>query len=282
MNTTLQYISYLCLSVVFCLFSLLLIRRISKATHRGLLFKAGFIYNTALVLLQVNFFLKGQFPFVDTFKNSYIVFLGLAFSFFHIRNIGALETKVHEKMGTRLEFDNSFIKLLDRNIDQGLSLLKWMLIILATSAFYTAMIGYLLIQMFPIESLDIPTRRILGVILYLGLAALGTYLTYKHHQAKRYNPIFKKERTPPFGLTEKRLQNIFHGLRVNWLFLIFSIYCATMTILLLDEFANFDILKSPWRNFTKTVIYLLFLIIWLYGTIIHHRIKRKSEMKNLR
>jgi hypothetical protein len=226
--------------------------------------------------------MEGTFPLLASFEHSWIIFLGLAFACLHIRNIGALEDKAFNNMPSSSAFSNSFIKLLNMNIDRGLSLAKWTTIILATSAFYTVMIIALLIQVFPVESLDMTTRKVLGLSLYTSLVALGTYAKYRHHKTKRYTPTFTKERTPPFTLTRKRFQNIFHGIKPNFLLLALSIFCAAMTPVLLDRLTDFDIRQSPWQNITKTIAYLFFLAIWIIGTIVHHRIKRKSEMKKIR
>jgi F0F1-type ATP synthase membrane subunit a len=176
-------------------------------------------------------------------------------------------------------FSKSCIKLLDMNLDRGLSLAKWTLIILATSAFYTVMIVALLIQVFPVESLGMTTRKVLGLALYTSLVALGIYAKYRHHQAKRYTSSFAKERTPPFHLVRKRFQNVFHGIKPNFLLLALAIFCAAMTLVLLDRLTDFDILQSPWRTITKTIAYLFFLAVWVVGTIVHHGMKRKSEIK---
>lgn len=282
MTPLFQHISYVTLSIIAILPPFLLSRYISRARHRKLLFKAGFTYNIIFLLIQINFLLKGQFPYLPDLQDSYIVFLGLAFASFHCRNIGALERKTYENTDTSSAFDNSLLTLLDVNIDRILFIAKWTIFILTTSVFYTVMIGYLLTLLLPIESLDIPTRRKYGLALYLVISALGTYLTYQHHKAKRYNPAFKIERAPLFNLSEKRLRNIFYGLRPNWIFLVVAIYCAAMSIVLLDRYTDFDASTSPYRNLIKSVSYLFFLALWLYGTIIHHRIKRKKDMRTIK
>lgn len=279
MNVILQHLSYLLFSIILFLPSLLIQRCMSRVRHRGLLFKAGFIYNCALALVQVNFFREGTFPLLASFEHSWIIFLGLAFTCLHIRNIGVLEDKAFNNMPSSSAFSKSCIKLLDMNLDRGLSLAKWTLIILATSAFYTVMIVALLIQVFPVESLGMTTRKVLGLALYTSLVALGVYAKYRHHQAKRYTSSFAKERTPPFHLVRKRFQNLFHGIKPNFLLLALAIFCAAMTLVLLDRLTDFDILQSPWRTITKTIAYLFFLAVWVVGTIVHHGMKRKSEIK---
>ena len=148
--------------------------------------KASFVYNAALALAQVNFFIKGEFLFLDTFDSSYIVFLGLVFSIYHLRSNGALNLKTCEKTDVLRAIDKNHVYLFDSYLNRILHFVKWGLIILTTSAFYTAMIGYLLIQILPEKSLDITTNRALGVILYLTLVALGTYLTHRHHKVKNH------------------------------------------------------------------------------------------------
>lgn len=282
MNPLYQHLSYVTFSTIAALPPFLLSRYISRARHRNLLFKAGFTYNIIFVLIQINFLLKGEFPYLPDLQDSYIIFLALVFATFHCLNIGALERKVYTNTDTSSAFDNSLLNSLNVNIDRILSTAKWTLFILATSVFYTIIIGYLLTLLLPIESLDIPTRRKYGLALYLLISAIRAYLTYLHHKSKRYKPAFKVERAPLFNLTEKRLRNIFYGLRPNWIFLAAAIYCAAMSIVLLDRFTDFDVSTSPYRNLIKCVSYLFFLVLWLYGTIIHHRFKRKKDMKNIK
>lgn len=279
MNPILQHIAYVGLSTLFTIISLAIVRFTSSARHRRIIFKAGFIYNTALIIIQTTFFLKGRFLFLDTFENSYIVYLGLAFAIFHARSIGALEVNAYANKDTSLAFDNGFLRLLDIGIDRAIFLAKWTLIILATSAFYTVIISYLLIQVAPMETLDLPTRRAAGVILFLALATLGTHLIRKRYKTKHYNPSFKIK-APSFG-TKRTLQNRLHSFRVNWILLVCSIWCATMTIVLLDELTSFETLQPPWRDLTKAAIYVIYLAIWTLGTILHHQAKKKSKMKNL-
>jgi hypothetical protein len=279
MNPILQHITYVSLSTLFTIISLALLRFTSRARHRRIIFKAGFIYNTALIIIQTTFFLKGRFLFLDTFENSYIVYLGLAFAIFHARGIGALEVNAYANKETSLAFDNGFLRLLDIGLDRAIFFKKWTLIILATSAFYTVIISYLLIQIAPMETLDLPTRRTAGVILFLALATLGTHLIRKRYKIKHYNPSLEIKALS-FG-TKKTLQNRLHSFRANWILLVFSIWCATMTIVLLDELTNFEALEPPWRNLTKAVIYVFYLAIWTLGTILHHQAKKKSKMKNL-
>lgn len=282
MSSTLQHLSYLCLSMACFLPSLLLSGYISKARHRGLLFKLGFIYNITLALVQMNFFMVGKFPLIETFENSWIVFLGLVFSFFHCRHIGMLDAKAFHDTTPSLAFSNSFMTLLDITINRGLFFAKWTTIILATSAFYTVMIGVLLIQVIPTESVDMPTRIFLGATLYLVLVATGTYITYKYHRVKRYSPNFLKEQHRVLNPAGKKLWNILRDLQPNWILLVMTIYCATMAIVLLDRLTDFDVQTSPWRNLAKAIIYIFFLALWLFGTVIRHGFKRKSEMKKLK
>lgn len=133
----------------------------------------------------MTFFMKKEFPLLAPFENSWINFLGLAFAYLHSRNIGTLADKAYDNAPPSPALSNSFIKLLDMTIDRGLYFAKWAAIILMTSASYTVIITYLLTLTPSSESLDMPTRRALGVILYLALAALGTFVTYRHHKAKR-------------------------------------------------------------------------------------------------
>ncbi|WP_141230187.1 hypothetical protein [Pseudomonas sp. Irchel 3A5] len=224
----------------------------------------------------------GKFPLIETFENSWIVFLGLVFSFFHCRYIGMLDSKAFHDTSPSFAFSNSFMTLLDVTINRGLFFAKWTTIILATSVFYTVIIVALLIQVIPTESVDMPTHTFLVATLYLTLVATGTYITYKHHRAKRYNPNFLKERHRVLNPAGKKLRNILRGLRPNWILLVITIYCAIMTIVLLDRFTDFDVQTSPWRNLAKAIIYIFFLAMWLFGTVVHHGIKRKSEMKKLK
>jgi hypothetical protein len=185
MNELFHHISYLCLSVIFLAPSILLARYLFQATQHRLLFKAGFVYNSALALAQVNFFMKGEFLFLDTFDSSYIVFLGLVFSIFHLQSIGTLRLKTCEKTDVVRAKDKSYVYALNSYLDRILFFVKWGLIILTTSAFYTAVIAYLLIQLHPEKSVDMATRITLGVSLYIILAVIGTYLAHRHHKVKR-------------------------------------------------------------------------------------------------
>ncbi|WP_122665780.1 hypothetical protein [Pseudomonas viridiflava] len=184
MNPVLQHISYVCLSVILLVPSALLGQHLSKPGHRRPAFKVGFVYNCGMALAQVNFFMKGEFLFLGTLDSSYIVFLGLVFSIFHLRSNAALSPGTYGKTDALSTTDLRSIYLFDLYMDRVLFWTKWGLIILITSAVYTVMIGYLLIQI-PLEtSLDMNTRRALGGILYLVLVVLVTYLTQRHYKVK--------------------------------------------------------------------------------------------------
>lgn len=186
MNELFHHISYICLSVIFLAPSILLDRYLSQAKQHRLLFKARFVYNAALALAQVNFFMSGEFLFLDTFDSSYIVFLGLIFSIFHLQSNGALSLKTCEKTDVSRSNEKSYVYLLNSYLDRILFFVKWGLIILTTSAFYTVMIGYLLIQLHPGRSVDMATCTTLGVSLYFILVVIGTYLAHRHHKVKRH------------------------------------------------------------------------------------------------
>lgn len=186
MNELFQHISYMCLSVIFLAPSILLARYLSQARQCSLLFKAGFIYNAALALAQVNSFMNGEFLFLDTFDSSYIVFLGLVFSIFHLQSNGTLSLKNHEQRDVLRADDKSYVYSFNSYLDRITLVVKWGLIILITSAFYTAVIGYLLIQLYPESSVDVSTRITLVVSLYFVLVAIGTYLAHRHHKVKRH------------------------------------------------------------------------------------------------
>lgn len=147
------------------------------------MFKVGFVYNAGLALTQVNFFMTGRFLLLDNVDSSFIVFLGLVFSILHLHCIGSGEGENTDKLQA---FNKGRLELLDSQLDRILGFLKWLLIISGTCAFYTVMIGYLLILILPEGSIDIATYKTLSVVLYLILAALGAYLRHRHHHVKRH------------------------------------------------------------------------------------------------